>query len=75
MRGREFLMKDAYSFHADQQSLAEEFQNMHNTYCRIFDRMGLEYRAVEADSGSIGGSGSREFHVLAQSRRRRYCLQ
>ncbi|MDD7805785.1 MAG: proline--tRNA ligase [Endozoicomonas sp. (ex Botrylloides leachii)] len=67
MRSREFLMKDAYSFHADQASLKTEFQNMHETYCRIFDRLGLDYRAVEADSGAIGGSGSREFHVLAKS--------
>lgn len=67
MRSREFLMKDAYSFHADEAGLKAEFQNMHNTYCRIFDRLGLDYRAVEADSGSIGGAGSREFHVLAKS--------
>ena len=67
MRGREFLMKDAYSFHATEQCLKDEFQNMHNTYCRIFDRLGLDYRAVQADSGAIGGSGSQEFHVLAES--------
>ena len=67
MRCREFLMKDAYSFHASEQCLKAEYQNMHNTYCRIFDRLGLEYRAVQADSGAIGGSGSQEFHVLAES--------
>lgn len=67
MRGREFLMKDAYSFHATEDCLATEFQNMHDTYCRIFDRLGLDYRPVEADSGAIGGSGSKEFHVLADS--------
>ena len=67
MRGREFLMKDAYSFHATEQCLKDEYQSMHNTYCRIFDRLGLDYRAVQADSGAIGGSGSQEFHVLAES--------
>ena len=67
MRGREFLMKDAYSFHAEEDGLKAEFEKMHETYCRIFKRIGLNYRAVEADSGSIGGSGSREFHVIAQS--------
>ena len=67
LRGREFLMKDAYSFHATPQCLEAEFQNMHNTYGRIFDRLGLDYRAVQADSGAIGGTGSREFHVLAKS--------
>ena len=67
MRGREFLMKDAYSFHASKECLESEYQNMHSTYCRIFDRLGLDYRAVQADSGAIGGSGSQEFHVLAQS--------
>ncbi len=67
MRGREFLMKDGYSFHTDGASLKAEFQNIHATYCRIFERLGLEYRAVEADSGAIGGTGSREFHVLADS--------
>lgn len=67
MRGREFLMKDGYSFHADEACLKTEYQNMHEAYCRIFDRLGLEYRAVQADSGSIGGSGSQEFHVLAES--------
>ncbi len=67
LRGREFLMKDAYSFHATPQCLKAEFHNMHDTYCRIFDRLGLDYRAVQADSGAIGGTGSQEFHVLAES--------
>ncbi|MCL6416309.1 proline--tRNA ligase [Aestuariirhabdus sp. Z084] len=67
MRAREFLMKDAYSFHANQASLQDTYDNMHSTYCRIFDRLQLDYRPVEADSGSIGGSGSHEFHVLASS--------
>ncbi len=67
MRAREFLMKDAYSFHVDKASLDETYQVMHQTYCRIFDRLGLEYRPVQADSGSIGGSASHEFHVLADS--------
>lgn len=67
MRSREFIMKDAYSFHANETCLKETYQVMHATYCRIFDRLGLNYRPVEADSGSIGGSGSHEFHVLADS--------
>ena len=67
MRGREFLMKDAYSFHASQESLSTEYQNMHDTYFRIFNRMGLNFRAVEADTGSIGGNASHEIHVLAAS--------
>jgi len=67
MRSREFLMKDAYSFHASAESLSETFEQMHHAYCNIFDRMGLQYRSVEADSGSIGGARSREFHVLADS--------
>lgn len=67
MRGREFLMKDSYSFHRDLDSLEEEFQKMYNTYSRIFERCGLKFRAVEADSGAIGGTGSKEFHVLAES--------
>ncbi|WP_163832969.1 proline--tRNA ligase [Spartinivicinus ruber] len=67
MRAREFLMKDAYSFHLDSGSLEATYQVMHNTYCRIFDRLGLDYRAVLADTGSIGGSASHEFHVLAKS--------
>ncbi|MDP3268266.1 MAG: proline--tRNA ligase [Legionella sp.] len=67
MRAREFLMKDAYSFHLNQDSLQATYQIMFDTYCRIFDRMGLKYRAVEADSGAIGGSASHEFQVLADS--------
>lgn len=67
MRSREFIMKDAYSFHTSQESLDEEFENMKNTYTRIFERCGLKFRPVEADSGAIGGSGSQEFHVLAES--------
>jgi prolyl-tRNA synthetase len=67
MRGREFLMKDAYSFHSSQESLDKEYQNMYNTYCRIFDRLGLKYRVVEADSGLIGGGYSQEFMVLADT--------
>lgn len=67
MRGREFTMKDAYSFHADEACLNEEYQNMFDTYSRIFTRLGLKFRAVEADTGSIGGKKSHEFHVLAQS--------
>lgn len=60
-------MKDAYSFHLDQASLQQTYDTMYATYCRIFDRLGLEYRAVIADTGSIGGSASHEFHVLADS--------
>ncbi|MDQ7004508.1 MAG: proline--tRNA ligase [Ghiorsea sp.] len=67
MRGREFVMKDAYSFHANAECLAKEYQNMFDTYHRIFNRLGLKFRAVEADNGSIGGSASHEFHVLAES--------
>jgi len=67
MRGREFLMKDAYSFHASDESLDEEFENMKAAYTRVFERCGLKFRSVEADSGAIGGSGSQEFHVLAES--------
>ncbi|MCY4472731.1 MAG: proline--tRNA ligase [Kistimonas sp.] len=67
MRAREFVMKDGYSFHADSACLQREFDNMHATYCRIFDRLGLDYRSVAADAGAIGGHNSREFHVLAQS--------
>jgi len=67
MRSREFLMKDAYSFHIDEASLGETYQEMHATYCRIFDRIGLDYRPVLADTGSIGGNASHEFHVLADS--------
>ncbi len=67
MRAREFLMKDAYSFHLDAGSLAETYQVMYDTYSRIFERTGLNFRAVQADSGAIGGSISHEFHVLADS--------
>jgi prolyl-tRNA synthetase len=67
MRAREFLMKDAYSFHLDQASLQETYDLMHQTYSRIFRRCGLEFRAVQADTGSIGGQASHEFHVLADS--------
>ncbi len=67
MRAREFLMKDAYSFHVDQESLQQTYDLMHATYCRIFERCGLDFRPVAADTGSIGGSGSHEFHVLADS--------
>jgi len=67
MRGREFLMKDGYSFHASYADLQREYRNMYDTYSRIFDRLGLKYRAVAADTGSIGGTGSHEFHVLADS--------
>ncbi|MBD3880714.1 proline--tRNA ligase [Phormidium tenue FACHB-886] len=65
MRGREFIMKDAYSFHVDEASLKETFQDMHVAYCNILKRCGLAFRAVDADSGAIGGSGSQEFMVLA----------
>jgi len=67
MRAREFLMKDAYSFHADQGSLDTTYRLMHETYTRIFTRLGLDFRAVQADSGAIGGNVSHEFHVLADS--------
>ena len=67
MRAREFLMKDAYSFHLDQASLQETYNLMHATYSRIFSRCGLDFRAVQADSGAIGGSSSHEFHVMADS--------
>ncbi|WP_421711753.1 proline--tRNA ligase [Alcanivorax sp.] len=67
MRSREFIMKDAYSFHADMESLATTYQVMHQAYCAIFDRLGLDYRPVEADTGAIGGAASHEFHVLADS--------
>lgn len=67
MRAREFLMKDAYSFHLDMASLEDTYRVMHEAYCRIFDRIGLSYRPVLADTGAIGGSGSHEFHVLADS--------
>ncbi|TDO99032.1 proline--tRNA ligase [Marinomonas balearica] len=67
MRSREFLMKDAYSFHANSESLQETYETMHKAYCNVFDRIGLDYRPVQADTGSIGGAYSHEFHVLAQS--------
>ncbi|MBA2648742.1 MAG: proline--tRNA ligase [Legionella sp.] len=67
MRAREFIMKDAYSFHVSSESLQKTYQSMYEAYCRIFDRMGLTYRAVEADTGAIGGSASHEFQVLADS--------
>lgn len=67
LRCREFLMKDGYSFHADEKDLGREFELMFETYSKIFTRLGLNFRAVEADSGAIGGSGSKEFMVLAQN--------
>ena len=68
MRAREFVMKDAYSFHADYESLVRDgYQPMYDAYCRVFDRLGLDYRPVAADTGSIGGTGSHEFQVLAES--------
>ena len=67
MRAREFLMKDAYSFHIDDASLQETYDQMYTTYSRIFERCGLAFRAVQADTGTIGGNASHEFHVLADS--------
>jgi len=67
MRAREFVMKDAYSFHTSLESLEETYQLMYETYSNIFKRLGLEFRAVRADTGAIGGDGSHEFHVLADS--------
>src|SRR5437763_625081 len=67
MRGREFVMKDGYSFHADRPDLEREYRNMYDTYTRIFSRLGLKFRSVAADTGAIGGTGSHEFHVLADS--------
>lgn len=67
MRAREFIMKDAYSFHLNQDCLEQTYQTMYATYTEIFTRLGLEFRAVQADSGSIGGNSSHEFHVLAES--------
>ena len=67
MRSREFLMKDAYSFHIEQDCLENTYKKMFDAYCRIFDRLGLNYRPVLADTGSIGGDASHEFHVLADS--------
>ncbi|MGB0955971.1 MAG: proline--tRNA ligase, partial [Panacagrimonas sp.] len=65
MRAREFLMKDAYSFHMDQGDLAREYDNMRDAYTRIFERLGVDFRVVQADSGNIGGARSEEFHVIA----------
>jgi len=67
MRSREFIMKDGYSFHADQECLNKEYDNMYQAYCRIFDRLGLDYRPVQADTGAMGGEASHEFQVLADS--------
>ncbi|MHB8913263.1 MAG: proline--tRNA ligase, partial [Lysobacter sp.] len=67
MRAREFLMKDAYSFHISDEDLVREYRNMHDAYSRVFTRLGLRFRAVQADSGAIGGDASQEFHVLADS--------
>ncbi len=67
MRAREFLMKDAYSFHLDEAGLAEFYQRMHRAYTRVFERLGLRFKPVAADSGAIGGATSHEFHVLADS--------
>ena len=67
MRGREFIMKDAYSFHTDEASLKETYQAMDRAYRNIMTRCGLEFRPVEADSGAIGGSGSQEFMILAEA--------
>lgn len=67
MRSREFIMKDAYSFHLNRECLEQTYQIMYNAYHRIFERIGLDFRAVQADTGSIGGDGSHEFHVLADS--------
>ncbi|WP_442682388.1 proline--tRNA ligase [Stenotrophomonas sp. JC08] len=67
MRSREFLMKDAYSFHLDEASLMAEYENMKAAYTRVFTRLGLDFRAVQADSGAIGGDASQEFHVIADS--------
>src|SRR6187549_4084262 len=67
MRGREFVMKAGYSFHADYADLEREYRNMYDTYTRIFTRLGLKFRAVAADTGAIGGTGSHEFQVLADS--------
>jgi prolyl-tRNA synthetase len=67
MRSREFIMKDSYSFHLDTNSLQKTYEVMHATYCAIFTRLGLNFRPVKADTGSIGGDSSHEFHVLAES--------
>src|SRR5690625_7445814 len=67
MRAREFIMKDAYSFHLTEESLQATYDRMHQAYCAIFDRIGLDYRPVLADTGAIGGAVSHQFHVLAAS--------
>src|SRR5579872_6885856 len=67
MRGREFIMKDAYSFHVDETSLAQGYEAMRTAYARMFTRMGLDFRVVQADTGAIGGNASEEFQVLAAS--------
>ncbi len=67
MRAREFIMKDAYSFHLSEDSLKQTYEIMYQTYCRIFNKLGLTFRAVEADTGAIGGATSHEFQVLAQT--------
>jgi len=67
MRGREFIMKDAYSFHTSEEDAHREYQNMYDAYTRIFSRCGLAFRAVEADTGAIGGSKSHEFQVLTET--------
>ena len=67
LRGREFLMKDGYSFHSSKEDMVREFNDMEKAYKKIFNRLGLDFRVVEADSGAIGGDGSKEFHVLANS--------
>ncbi|MCT7638813.1 proline--tRNA ligase [Aliarcobacter butzleri] len=67
MRGREFLMKDGYSFHSSEEDLVREFNLMETTYKKIYTKLGLDFRVVAADSGAIGGSGSKEFHVIADS--------
>jgi prolyl-tRNA synthetase len=67
LRGREFLMKDGYSFHSSKEDMVREFDLMEETYKKIFTRLGLDFRVVDADSGAIGGTGSKEFHVLANS--------
>ncbi len=67
MRGREFIMKDAYSFHVDEKDAQREYQKMYDAYARIFTRCGLAFRAVEADTGNIGGSLSHEFQVLTET--------
>ena len=67
MRSREFLMKDSYSFHLSEESLEETYQIMRNAYSKIFERIGLDFKIVKADSGAIGGDKSEEFHVLAEN--------